>query len=485
MKNKFQIIIIASCVLIVSMTACTKKIDEAYLNPNASVTEPIESLLPGVIGNFLGSSSAAGSSYGLGGDALLIGRYIQYWGTYSATSPGISYTAANANNYDQMGGTVGSSDNLGSVWGAFYYGQGQNLNRIIQWGSAQKKWDYVGVALAIRAWGWLELANEYGDALIIKQAFNTSLQQFTYDPQSLAYDSCRAAAYSALQYLNNTGGSASPANLAIGDAYFYNGDVNKWKEFVYGILARSFHYINNKSTYSADSVIKYCNLSIQSNTDNATCKFANSGLSGTDSYFGILRANVGTIRQSQYIANLLSGQNSTTFSGVADPRIWYMLRENPNGTFKGITPWSGTSGLATNDQPQNFWGSSFATTAAPANENACRYLFRNTAEFPVMTASEIQFIKAEAAYIKGDKATALTAYTTGISLNFDMLVNNYATNVPAASLITPAMKASYLANPAVVPPSASALTPVENIIIKWSGTSITRVDIPKLSNAAT
>jgi hypothetical protein len=152
---------------------------------------------------------------------------------------------------------------------------------------------------------------------------------------------------------------------------------------------------------------------------------------------------------------------------VADPRIWYMLRENPNGTFKGITPWSGTSGLATNDQPQNFWGSSFATTAAPANENACRYLFRNTAEFPVMTASEIQFIKAEAAYIKGDKATALTAYTTGISLNFDMLVNNYATNVPAASLITPAMKASYLANPAVVPPSASALTLSQIMLQKY------------------
>jgi len=467
MKNKFQIIIIASCVFIVSMTACSKKIDDAYLNPNASVSEPIESLLPGVIGNFLGSSSAAGSSYGLGGDALLIGRYIQYWGTYSATSPGVSYTAANANNYDQMGGTVGSSDNLGSVWGAFYYGQGQNLNRIIQWGAAQKKWDYVGVALAIRAWGWLELANEYGDALIIKQAFNTSLQQFSYDPQSLAYDSCRAAAYSALQYLNNTGGNASPANLAIGDAYFYNGDVNKWKEFVYGILARSFHYINNKSTYSADSVIKYCNLSIQSNSDNATCKFANSGLSGTDSYFGILRANVGTIRQSQYIVNLMSGQNSTTFSGVSDPRIWYMLRENPNGTFKGIVPWSGNSGLATNDQPQNFWGSSYTTTAAPANENACRYLFRNTAEFPIMTASEIQFIKAEAAYLKGDKATALTAYTTGISLNFDMLVNNYATNVPAASLITPAMKASYLANPAVVPASASALTLSQIMLQKY------------------
>jgi len=41
--------------------------------------------------------------------------------------------------------------------------------------------DYVGGALAIRAWGWLELANEYGDAIIVKQAFNVGLAQFAYD----------------------------------------------------------------------------------------------------------------------------------------------------------------------------------------------------------------------------------------------------------------------------------------------------------------
>jgi hypothetical protein len=31
-----------------------------------------------------------------------------------------------------------------------------------------------------------------------------------------------------------TGGGVSQANLAIGDAFSNNGDVNKWKKFVYG-----------------------------------------------------------------------------------------------------------------------------------------------------------------------------------------------------------------------------------------------------------
>jgi len=214
-------------------------------------------------------------------------------------------------------------------------------------------------------------------------------------------------------------------------------------------------------------VIKYTNLAMVSNADNATSKFSGGGLSGQNSYFGIFRGNVGSIRQGSYIATLMTGGNSTAFVGVNDPRTWYILKENPNNTFKGILPWNGSSGLVTADQPNNFWGSSFATTGTPANENGCRYIFRNVAEYPIMTASEMQFLQAEAAFRKGDKATALTAYTNGISLNFDMLINNYATNVPAANLITPAIKAAYMANTAVVPASSSGLTLTQIMLQKY------------------
>ena len=83
---------------------CSKKIDEAYANPNATVRVPIETLLPGIIGNFIGSSSAAGSGYGLANDGLYVGRYVQYWGTNTA-----------GNQYDQMGGATGVSDILSSL----------------------------------------------------------------------------------------------------------------------------------------------------------------------------------------------------------------------------------------------------------------------------------------------------------------------------------------------------------------------------------
>lgn len=72
-----------------------------------------------------------------------------------------------------------------------------------------------------------------------------------------------------------------------------------------------------------------------------------------------------------------------------------------------------------------------------------------------MTASEIQFIKAEALFRKGDKPGALAAYKKGIELNFDMLMNTYSTNVPPGNLLTTTIRDNFTANPAVVPSAAN------------------------------
>ena len=121
MKHHLKYILASVLVGTILVSSCNKKIDEAYANPNAATVQPIEQIFPSLIGSITGSSSAAGSAYGLAGDALLVGRYIQFWGTYSTTSSPLSQTAANASNYDEMGGTVAASDNLGSIWAAHYY----------------------------------------------------------------------------------------------------------------------------------------------------------------------------------------------------------------------------------------------------------------------------------------------------------------------------------------------------------------------------
>ncbi|HTE23261.1 SusD/RagB family nutrient-binding outer membrane lipoprotein [Flavitalea sp.] len=436
---------IARCLLalgIISISSCAKKIDEAFINPNAGVKKPIETLLPGIIGNMVGSSAAAGSAYGTANDGIYIGRYVQFWATN-----------VTGNQYDQMGGATGALDILGSVWAMHYFGMGQNLNRIIEWGTEEKKWDYVGVAHAIKAWSWLTLTNVYGE-VILTEAFNTSQLTFKYNDQADVYDTVRSVCRTALSFLNQTGDGVDAQNLAKGDAYFYNGDVNKWKKFVYSVMARSFNQLSNKTTYNADSVLFYCNLAINVNSDNAYARFANTGITGTSNYFGPFRGNVGALRQAQYPVNLLTGLNSR-FPGVVDPRAPYLLRQNTNGTYRGIVPNKGASGLVAADRPENYWGQGFDTVTSPTSDAKARYIFRNAAYYPIITAAEIQFMKAEAYYRKGEKPQALTAYQAGIGIAFDMLTADFNANIPPAQAITPTSKAAYLGNPVIVPSAAN------------------------------
>ena len=445
--------------------SCKKKLDEAYKNPNAATEQPIENIFPSLIGSFTGSSSAAGSAYGLAGDALLIGRYIQYWGTYN-----VSTTANVGTQYDLMGGTTGASDNMGTLWAAHYYGMGQNLNKVVEWGMGEEKWDFVGAALAMRAWSLFEASNQYGE-LILREAFNTSLQQFHYDEQIETYDSVRTICHRALTFLNMTGGNMNPTNFAASDYYFNGGSLDKYKKFVYGILARSFAYLHNKTAYSADSVIKYASLSCATNADNIVCKFKNTGITGTMNYFGNARQNINNsntgIRQSKYIADLMSGLNAGAFKDVEDPRRWVILRENDNNTFRGVTPGSTAtaSGLNVANRPRGFGGTLFDNTGYLSLDSG-RYIFRNDAEWPIMTASEMLFLKSEAQFRKNDKAGALLSYTQAIRLNFDHLKDKYTAMVPSNQLLSDAKRDAYLAQPNIIP-DANNLTLTRIMLQKY------------------
>jgi hypothetical protein len=448
MKYNIKYLLVISALIIMGVS-CSKKIDEAYANPNYDVKVAPEGLLPQIVASMAGNYGAHGPM----NDIRYIGAYVQNFAYANTLS-----------NFDRMGYT--NTDVAQSFWRSHYYDIGQNNVKMIAWAIENKQWDYAGVGKAIFAWSWLNLTTYHGE-VVLKEAFNTDQITFQYDKQEDVYTEVRKLSHEALSYLNKTGDNASQTSLAKGDAFFYKGDVSKWKKFVYGVLARSFNHLTNKADYKADSVLFYTNLAMKESTDDGLVKFTASLVSATNNMFGPFRANLGgasttsptAIRQGAFIANLMSGANSA-FPGVTDPRAIYILRLNANNTFKGIEPNKGQAVLAANDRPENFWGvpQISANNTAPANDLNCRFIFRNDAPFPVMTATEISFMRAEAAFLKGDKATALVAYKDGIAKHFDLLMNYYNTNVPAASLLTATMKANFLADPLVVPVNAANLT---------------------------
>lgn len=473
MKYNFKNLLVLSA-LIVLVASCSKKIDEAYKNPNYDVKVAPETLMPQIVASMAGNYGGHGPM----NDIRYIGAYVQNF-AFSGTQ----------SNFDRMGHT--NADVAQSFWRSHYYDIGQNNVKLIEWALENKQWELAGVGKAIFAWSWLTLTDYHGE-VILKDAFNTDLITFKYDTQEEVYMHARKLSFEALDLLNKTGENGSQAALATGDAFLYGGNVSKWKKFVYGVLARTHHHLTNKSIYKADSVLYYTNLAMKETTDDALVKFAATSVSATNNFLGPFRNNLGgatvtsptAIRQSAFIADLMSGLNPA-FSGVVDPRAIYLLRKNTNGTFKGVEPVKGQLVLAGADRPENFHGVSQATgtvNTAPATDVNCRFIFRNSAPFPVMTATEMAFIRAEAAFIKGDKATALTAYRDGISKHFDLLMANYNTNVPTADLLTAAKRDAFLANTAVVPASANSLTlpmiMLQKYIALWGhGTFETWVDM--------
>ena len=441
MKKNLKSMLLILPAALLGLGSCQKKIDEAFANPNALTKQPIETLLPGVIANMFASQSANGSLYGTHRDGMYLGKWIQHW-----------VTNGTGNRQDQMSHFYGTStpDLMGDIWAMHYYGQGQNLERIIEWGTEEEKWDYVGVAKAIRAWGWLTLTDVTED-VILYQAFDPSRLTFNYDSQAEVYQRVKELGYEALNYLSRTDGNVSQANLLKGDTYFHQGDVNKWKKFVYGVLARVFHRTTNKSEYQPDSVLKYVALAAQTNAENSIYTWSNDGGSGTYNWYSSFRGNIGTFRQSRFIADLMSGLNGQFNTNTIDPRAWYIIRENTNGTFKGSRPNRWPDGLATADQPRNFWGG----TTTTGNDANSRYVFKNQALWPVITAYEMRFIKAEALYRKGMIAQAREAYIEALNLHWDHLISDYEVSVPVANRITPAARAAWFSDPINVPSVAN------------------------------
>lgn len=357
-------------------------------------------------------------------DSRYLGGLIQYFG--------------GAVNVGEQHGWINLSDAMGEIWRTNYYGLGANLNLIIKDSSESQEWNYVGMAKALKAWGW-QITTDYHGDIIVKQAYEPNRYKFNYDSQQVAYEEVVKEANEAIASLTRTDGSGTVAKLAVGDLV-YKGDATKWVKFCYGLLARNANNLINKASYDPDKVIGFVDKALASNADNFI--IPNNGLTATDgNFYGPLRANLASYRQTRIIVGLLDGTYFTGTAGsVIDPRRATMIAPSQDGVYRGVTPYSSSAGTAAaQNQIPNLWGS-YGTVNPGAGTG--RYLFKDNAGFPIMTYAEMQFIKAEAAFRKGDKTTALTAYQNGISASIDFVSG-------LGTAITTAQKTAYMTSASV------------------------------------
>ena len=374
-------------------------------------------------------------------DGRFVGRYTQQFMLPTTGTP----TTWDRMGYDPV------SDNGAEQWRDVYWSLGQNLSDMMTKANAEQRWDLLGVGQALRAWGWQVLVDLHGP-IIIKEAIDPTRSTFDYDSEQYAYQTVDSLLHEAVKNLKRTDGAVDQTYLAKGD-YLYSGDRTKWLKFVYGLLAINHNHYSNKSTYDPKTVIAYVDSSFVGNVDDAMWTYPQKDPNLQDyNFLGQSRGNFPSYRQTLFALHLLDG----TDFGVVDPRLTRMMSPSPDGVYRGMDPNIANGGAFTvTTAPNNFYGWPGGTRPTP---NSGRYVFDDKVTVPVMTYAQLQFIKAEAAYKMGDKATALLAYRNGLSAHIDFVNAKVAVNGDTAEhLINATEKAAFLANPLIVP-SAAGLT---------------------------
>jgi hypothetical protein len=392
-------------------------------------------------------------------DGRFIGRYAQEWALVNGQSA--------ITTWDKMGYDP-ASDNGAEQWRDVYWSLGQGLVDMINKAEAEKRWDVAGVGYVMKAWGWQVLTDMHGEIISINEAFDPTRSTFDYTTQDSVYTEIQRLLGVAIKDLNI---APDPTN-AVDATYLgktdliYHGDRLQWLKLAHGMLALNLNHFTNKASYAPAAVIAQVDSSFTGNADDALLAYPCGDAAFADCNFDARsRNNITNYRQTQFVVGLMNG----TQFGAVDPRMSRILAPSADGQFRGVDPTvAGYGAMTASQQPFNLFG--YAGTGGL--NLSSRYIFDNKSKFPFMTYSQLQFIKAEAAYRSGDKATALTAYTNGISSHIDFVnARNNEIGSQSATQITAAEKAAFLGDARIVPAAGNlTLTQImsQKYIAEWS-----------------
>lgn len=370
-------------------------------------------------------------------------------------------------NYARHGYNKGS-DACGEVWRMTYWLHGKNLENLITQSEEIEEWNMAGIGYAIKALSWDFLDKEHAD-LPMKEAFVPGLLQHNYDYQKDIFPQIRAWAYKAIEYFDKGDPTTYGERLSDWD-YIYHGDMSKWKKFAYAVLARNYIAMSQKDNFAsayADSVIYCVNNSFSNTDDDATLEVEGDvTTSATCNFWGVTRGNLGRVYvPSDYVVQIMTGVipyidpatgrwvTDTDEDGVAhtkllepqiladtlvdlpghfDPRTVLLigtadtcclddLDKIKHYRFAGgsINSTSGTNPRGGTWTAPSFYGR--VVSPSITKDGTGRWIYRDDAPYIIMTYAEMQFIKAEAYWKKGDIAAAYEAFKTGVSASMDMV----------------------------------------------------------------
>jgi hypothetical protein len=407
------------------LTSC-----ESFLDKNTDPNSPTETtpnfLLPSIISNGLAIQGLT---------SLRTAYITQYVAARSASVGGA----------DQYFLTTANSN---ATFNNTFFLVGGNIPPMIKLAQEEGSPYYVGVGKIMMALILSHATDMLGD-IPYREAFLSENFSPAYDSQEQLYGDIQQLLDEGIAELSKPAAENkrplySEVPSPNGDI-LYKGNVQNWIRLAWSLKARQLQHLTKKGgKYEPAKVLECVSKGFQSSADDCQLQFVNPGpgLAGTTNIYGPTRANFNT---ATYGANFIKFLNGGTFAGVIDPRLPVMA----TATSTGADPGRG-GGPQPTTGPTDFYKSYYA---------------RDLGYQEVITYHELQFIKAEAAFLAGQRADALAAYREGIRVHMTK-IGGGGTTTPLAPeapapipVITPAQITAYLARQRVAQTEAELASP--------------------------
>ncbi len=414
------------------------------------------------------------------------------------------------------------SDAGGQIWRMVYWGQGMNLENLINQSVEAENWTLAGIGYAIKAYSW-DLLTKYHSELPLEDAFVSGLLSHDYDYQEDIYPVVREWAYKAIEYLEMEDETEYATKISAND-YIYGGDKEKWIKFAYAVIVKNLASLSNKTNFTseyADELIECAGKSFQSADDDATVTVEGGGegaaYSAYNNFWGTYRKNLSlSYFQHEYAVQVFTGtvpkydegtglkipasdneyypyeladkqiicDTAVNETGHYDPRVAVKLSTTDDPEYEYID-------IADSIKARKYYGGSFTSgngpigtapsfygrdaTSSTTEDGSGRWLYRDDAPYILTTCAEIKFCLAEAYWKKGDKENALAAFKEGVATDMDFTVKYIEEGnkgeIAGGDKITPALFSSmadeYLAGPYVGGLTSADLTLSHIMMQKW------------------
>jgi len=388
-------------VFIIAFSSCKKYLD-INENPNAGEEPPINGLL---------ANTTYSTAYNVFNVSNITSYYTQY---LSSPNPGSDVDIYNP--IDPNTAWTGEYDDGLAKYKYGIYNIMTDLHDMQTFAVEKSLNAYIGVADILMALHLNMASNIWGDIPYSEAFMGVSNLTPAFDNQQDIFNDAITLldeGISALQQPDADG------QLDKASDFIHAGSASAWIKTAHALKARMLNQLSKTSQYSADAVLAELAQAYGSNNDDAQV----SVFEVRNPWAQVAVNNAGLDLDGWLSSYFVNAANGATY-GVFDPRLPLLTDTTQYGDYRGTPNGKGRTGTGTeNKECYLSVGGWYSDDNSPLQ---------------IITYTECEFIKAEAEFRKGDKASAYADYIKGITSNMQKIgvvsndVTTYITNPAVA-----------------------------------------------------